>query len=188
MDSISNPVTGERVVFLEGAGDPKAPRLTFDFFLAPGGGVLVPHQHLRLTETLHVRAGVLLAGPPGQERRVGPGESITFTPGQGHTLKNVGEGELHAFTEFTPAGTAESFLRNYYGLCRDGFTDASGELPLPALAMLIPAHDNWRADIPIWVQRALFFVLRPVAWLRGFKPTYPQYSGDRQGGAQARAE
>lgn len=176
MDTIENPVTGERVVFLEGVGDPNAPRLTFDFYLRPGGGVLVPHQHLRLTETLHVRSGALLARPRGQERLVGPGESITFTPGQGHVLKNAGEGELHAFTQFTPAGTAESFLRNYYGLCRDGFADSNGELPLPALAMLIPAHDNWRADIPLIVQRALFFLLRPVAWLRGFKATYSQYA------------
>lgn len=128
------PVTGERVVFLEGVGDPSAPRLTFDFYLRPGGGVLVPHQHLRLTETLHVRSGALLAGPPGQERLVGPGESITFTPGQGHVLKNAGEGELHAFTDLTPAGSAESFLRNDYGLYRDGFAESNGELPLPALA------------------------------------------------------
>ncbi len=172
---IENPVTKERVVFKEGMGNPNAPVLAFDFFLEPGGGVFVPHLHLTQTETLRVRQGRLRAGLPGKEKEYGPGDEVVLAPGQGHTLCNVSEGPFEAAVEFRPAGNAESFLRNYFGLCRDGRCDAKGELPLLQIALLMPAHDNWRADIPLLAQKVLFTILRPIARLLGYRASYPAY-------------
>jgi quercetin dioxygenase-like cupin family protein len=175
-DTIENPVTGERIVFRHGMGDPHAAVLGFDFYVAPGGGVFVPHLHHSQSETIRVIAGRMRCGMLGHEREVGPGESVTFAPGEGHVLNSVGAEELHAYVEFRPAGRAESFLRNYFGLCRDGKSNAKGDLPLSQLAVLMPPHGNWRADIPLLAQKLLFTVLRPLGWLRGFRSSYRRYT------------
>jgi quercetin dioxygenase-like cupin family protein len=175
-DTIDNPVTGERIVFRVGMGDPSAPVLGFDFFVRPGGGVFVPHFHRGQSETLRVITGRMRCGLPGAEREVGPGQSVTFAPGEGHALASVGAEELHAYVEFRPAGRAESFLRNYFGLCRDGQSDAKGELKLTQVAVLMPAHGTWRADIPVLAQRVLFTLLRPISWMRGRRASYPRYT------------
>jgi quercetin dioxygenase-like cupin family protein len=175
-DQIENPVTGERIVFREGMGDPAAEVLAFDFFVRPGGGVFVPHMHEHQTETIRVVQGRLVCGMPGAVREVGPGEGVTFQPGEGHVLHAVGPDEVKAYVEFRPAGGAESFLRNYFGLCRDGKSTDKGDLPLAQIALLMPKHGNWRADIPLLAQRLLFAVLEPIAWLRGYRPTYARYA------------
>lgn len=176
MNEIENPVTGERVVFREGVGDPEADVLSFDFFVKPGGGVFVPHLHLEQTEIIRVIKGKLRCGLPGQEREVGPGEVVTFLPGEGHVLHAVGAEEVQAFVEFRPALRAESFLRNYFGLCRDGRSDSKGDLPLPQIALFMPHHGNWRADIPLAAQRVLFAILRPFGRWMGYREVYPEYN------------
>lgn len=175
-NQIENPITGERIIFREGAGDSTAPILGFDFFVKPGGGVFVPHCHEAQSETLKVMAGRLRCGMPGKTRDVVAGETVTFASGEGHTLESVGPEELHAYVEFRPAGHAESFLRNYFGLCRDGKSDKKGDLPLPQVAMLMPAHGVWRADIPRLAQKILFTLLKPVSWLVGLRSRYPKYA------------
>lgn len=44
------------------------------------------------------------------------------------------------------------------------------------IALLMPAHGNFRADIPLVAQRVLFTILRPVAWLLGYRSSYAQYA------------
>lgn len=173
---IENPVTGERIVFGAGMGDPDAPSLCFDFYLAPNGGVFVPHLHLGQQETLEIVRGQLACTLPDGERTVRAGERVTFAPRTGHTLRNTGSDELHARVEFRPAGRAEEFLRNYFGLCRDGHSDKTGELPLLHLAVFMPRYGNYRGDIPLLAQRFLFTLLRPVGWLLGYRATYPRYA------------
>lgn len=175
-NEIENPVTGERIVFREGVGDPHAAVLAFDFFIRPGGGVFVPHLHAHQRETIKVLAGRLVCGMPGSEREVGPGEVVTFEPGEGHVLHAVGSDEVRARVEFRPAGDAESFLRNYFGLCRDGKSSEKGDLPLPQIALLMPEHGNFRADIPLLAQRILFALIKPFAKLAGYRSRYPRYA------------
>lgn len=184
-DVIENPVTRERVVFRAGVGDPRAEVLGFDFHLGVGGGVFVPHMHLAQSETIQVRRGRLRCGLPGAQRELHAGDTATFEPGRGHTLEVVGNEPVEAFVEFRPAGRAESFLRNYFGLCRDGRCDPRGELSLLQVSLLMPAHDNWRADIPLVAQRVLFTVLRPIAWLLGYRAEYPRYAARPAPAAQS---
>lgn len=177
-NEIENPVTGERIVFREGVGDPQAEVLAFDFFVRPGGGVFVPHLHAHQRETIQVLAGRLVCGMPGSEREVGPGEVVTFEPGEGHVLHAVGPEEVRARVEFRPAGEAESFLRNYFGLCRDGKSTDKGELPFAQVALLMPVHGNFRADIPLLAQRILFALVTPFAKLAGYRPRYARYAAN----------
>jgi quercetin dioxygenase-like cupin family protein len=177
MNEIINPITGERIVFRDGMGDEAAPVLAFDFFLKPGGGVFVPHFHESQIETIVINKGKLVCTTEGREVQLGAGEKIVFKPGQGHTLYAAGSEEFHAFVEFRPAGKAESFLRNYFGLCRNGKSDHLGNLSLLQVSLLMPFHGNWRADIPILAQKFLFLILQPIAKLMGYKETYPEFGG-----------
>lgn len=176
MNTIVNPVTRERIVFQEGIGNPMAKALVFEFHLEVGGGVYVPHMHLSQSETLLIRKGRLRCGMPGHEKEIGPGESVTFAPRMGHTLQVVGDEPVQATVEFRPALKAESFLRNYFGLCAEGRCDAKGEPSLLQISLMMPYHGIWRADIPLLAQKILFTVIRPIAYLLGYRSTYAKYA------------
>ena len=109
MNEIENPVTGERVVFREGVGDPEADVLSFDFFVKPGGGVFVPHLHLEQTEIIRVIKGKLRCGLPGQEREVGPGEVVVIPAGTPQRIAAFGDEDLVFLAICTPRFTPECY-------------------------------------------------------------------------------
>ncbi len=74
---------------------------------------------------------------------------------------------------YTPALNTEEFFETFCALARDGRTDGDGVPSLLQIAVSAPHFDIWLARPPIWVQRALFAVLAPVARLLGYRPIYP---------------
>ena len=56
-DTIANPVTGERFTFTHTAASTDGELLAFDFALAPGGKVPIPHVHPIQTERFEVVSG-----------------------------------------------------------------------------------------------------------------------------------
>jgi mannose-6-phosphate isomerase-like protein (cupin superfamily) len=183
MHEIVNSKTGERVSFKPGGSDLCA----FEFRVSPRGGVFVPHLHLYQTETLHIRQGELTIAVGGEARRVLAGQTLVLPPRTGHTIQNTGSGEAIADVEFTPAGRTELFLLNIFGLAEAGRTDTKGDLPLLHAAIFMPHYDVFRSDIPLIAQRLLFAILKPIAWLVGYRARYPEYDGTTVSNSQTRA-
>jgi quercetin dioxygenase-like cupin family protein len=164
---IFNPRTGQRMRFLE-----TGPELLRIESVNPPSAVAEPeHVHPRQESRAEVVAGTLLFVVDGEERRVGPGESITIPAGVPHHFLNNGDEDAVSLQEFRPALRTREFFEEFFGLAQRGELDERGMPSLLRLAVLAPAFaDEIRVVSPPWpVQRAAFAVLGPIARLRGHR-------------------
>lgn len=166
---IENPVTHERMVFL----DRSASRLEVQFDLPPGSAGSPPHVHRRMHETFEVSSGALEM-TVGHEapRLVRPGELVTILPGTPHSFRNPTKDWVTFSSVVRPPGQFEKFLRAWYGLAQAGLVDARG-MPKNLLHLALGLHyaDFTIAGIPGWVQRPILASLVRLARLVGAEKT-----------------
>ena len=180
-DVITNPVTGERMVFRLGPEETKGELLQFDHFLRIGGHGPPPHIHPRQEERFVCVQGRMTVLRGEEEITLEAGETLVVPPGVVHTWWNVGDVELYQITEFRPALRFDCFLVRIAELGRKGqlrldrltfpyimqFATLSGTLP----------ETVYVASPPPWVQRLLFPVLAPIGRMLGYKVDYSEADG-----------
>ncbi len=109
-DVVENPLTGERVTFLETVGDTGGDLLRFEYALPPGWFVPA-HIHPRQEERHEVLSGTLRGRVGGQERDYGEGRVVVGPPGVPHAWRNPSEEEeLLLVSELRPALHMEDLL------------------------------------------------------------------------------
>jgi quercetin dioxygenase-like cupin family protein len=180
-DAIENPVTGERITFLETSRDTGGELLQLNWSLEPGGFVPGAHTHPRQQECFEVLSGTLGVRVGRHKYRLGAGEVGVVPAGAVHTCWNEGDEDLHCMVQFRPACDTESVLETIFGLARDGKVSKKGApSPLQIIALLDEYEDE--LGIP-WVskrvQHAIVSRIAPLARRRGYRGRYPEYS-DRQ--------
>ncbi|GAB3930168.1 hypothetical protein GCM10029976_031300 [Kribbella albertanoniae] len=137
---IVNAASGERIrIRPKDAGEDRD-ILVWDLWLAPGGRVPSGHVHPGQTETFHVQRGTLRfrLGVFGRVL-VGPGESISVPAGRPHHFANVGDTEVYAVIETSPALEMEALLRT-----ASTMADAR---PLPRPVNLLLFMDEFWAEV-----------------------------------------
>jgi mannose-6-phosphate isomerase-like protein (cupin superfamily) len=173
----ANPVTGERAVILTDPRSHPQRVLVSHLYVTPGGRVSVAHRHPTITERFNViagRVGFLV----GEERReLGPGEEAEVPPGTLHGWWQVGEETAEVVVEVTPGDRFVEMVGTFYGLARDGKTNAKG-VPRP-LQLAVSAR-GYRdvmevAKPPPAVQALLFGPLAALGRARGLQPSYERY-------------
>lgn len=173
-DTIRNPVTGERVTFLETAAETRGEAVVIDTSVAPGGFVAATHVHPLQSERFAIVAG-RAEFRVGEERLTAdPGDVVLVEPGTPHRFRNAGDEELRFVTEVRPALGFETFLETMYGLAADGKTNRKG-LPNPLrLAVIMRQHfDLVRLPFPpAFLQKAGLVLGAPLGRLLGYRPTY----------------
>ena len=175
-DIIENPMIGDRIVFLKTARETQGELLQFDDFLKVDGRGPIEHIHIRQEERLEVMAGVACVLVNGQERSLNPGDFVIIAPGTPHRWWNCGDVELQLRTEFRPAYDLERFFELIFGLARDGKTDETGSPNFLQIAVMTTTYETYLPSPPIFLQKLLFAVLGPIAKMRGYRASYPQYS------------
>lgn len=101
---------GERLTFLSRGRDERGEYLEVRNSVAPGAGPPM-HVHHFQEESLTVEAGKLAYLSKGREERTaGPGETVTFPPGDAHRFRNAGEEELVCSGVIRPPDNLEYFL------------------------------------------------------------------------------
>ena len=174
-DIIENPVTGERVVFLQTSEETGGELLQFELFVRPGGFVSGAHIHPHQRERILVETGTIRLQVEHEERDYGVGEEATIPPGVAHAWWNAGEEELHAVVEFRPAGRFEHFITSAFALAQAGKTDKRGNPNLLQGAVVLRKYSDTlvATDLPPAVFKALFIVLDPLARMLGYKADVP---------------
>ena len=172
---IENPAIGDRVVFRKTAQETGGKLLEFEIFVQAAAAGPPVHIHPHSEETFTVLEGSLDASVDGRKMSIEAGEVLSIAAGTPHTWWNSGESEAHVLVQFSPASRMETFLETFYGLARDGKTNAAGVPSLLQLAVTAPTYFevNHLANPPLPLQKALFGVLRPIGRLMGYKADYP---------------
>ena len=178
-DVIENPVTGEKVVFLQTGAETQGQLLRFDISVEPGGFVAAEHVHPSQAEHFFVREGELCLRRQGEEQRYRAGEEATIPPGTPHVWWNSGSSELHVTVELRPASRFDSFLTSLFALARDGRTNARGVPNVLQLAVMMQEYDDviYPSRPPRALQKVLFAVLAPIGRGLGYQADHPYPEG-----------
>lgn len=115
--TIKDPLTGQYLTFLETAADTDGKSLRAEVRLEPGG--FVPrHLHLRQVERLEVLAGSVRVRTRGEDRVLGPGDTLEVARRRTHRVTNAGAGEARFLLEVRPARHIEQTMRSTFAIGR----------------------------------------------------------------------
>jgi mannose-6-phosphate isomerase-like protein (cupin superfamily) len=173
-DAIENPVTGERLVFLETSADTGGEYVLVECTVQPDGFVAAAHVHPHQTERFEIESGTVAFKLDGETIVAGPGESVVVPPGSSHKFWNAGDTEAVFVTEVRPALGFERLIETMFSLASDGKTNRKG-MPNPLrLAVIANGHfDDVRLPFPpAWLQKMGLAMGAPMGRLLGFKPAY----------------
>ena len=172
--TLVNPVTGERMTFVETAAETGGQRVVIELHADPGGSVAAAHVHPSQWETFDVVSGTLGAKVGGRTTEAGPGKTLGVAPGMPHTWWNAGDDELVFRCVITPALQFESLIETMFSLAADGKTNGKG-MPNPfRLAVIAKAHFDTvqLPGVPAWMQKTALAMGAPFGRAIGYRPTY----------------
>jgi quercetin dioxygenase-like cupin family protein len=160
-DTVSNPVTGERFDFTHVDED----LLAFDFELAPGGKVPVPHVHPIQTERFEVVSGEVRFRLGFRTFVAGPGEVVEAPPGVAHGFANAGEGEARMRVEVRPALNMAGMFEEVVELAEAGKLTRRGLPRNPLTLASLARRYDLEAHAPGLSVTAQRMLLAPLVWL-----------------------
>ncbi len=178
-ETIENPVTGERITWLQTAAETAGETLDCDLFLRPGASVSAEHRHVRQTEEFTLVAGWLRVVVDGRESDLQVGDQLTIPADTPHRWVNAGEVEAQVRVTLRPALDTETFFETFFGLARDGKTSKRG---IPDLAQIAAAYRDLGDSCPRVtrppraIQDLVFAVAAPFARMLGKRGVYQRYS------------
>src|ERR1700753_1590569 len=95
-ETITHPVTGERITFVRTSADTDGALAEMDFYLPAGMTPCPEHTRPLSADRVTVRRGEVRAMIDGRLFPVRAGESLEVPPNTWHTWVPVGEGEMAA--------------------------------------------------------------------------------------------
>lgn len=175
LDAISDPVTGQHIVFRERTAAHTAGELV----VRPAGFVPV-HVHRSQWERFEGVRGELRFRLGRRSLTLRPGDVIVVPPGTAHGLRNAGREEAHALIELRPPRRGEEGLRALFGLQRDGRVRVTRFTARPLLQIAV-LFDEYLDEVhlpllPFPVQRLVFSALARLGRRRGYRSRFPEYA------------
>ena len=173
-ETVHNPVTGERITFLETSEQTGGERVTIELGLAPHGQVPGLHVHPEQWETFHVVEGEMTFRYGLRRIVAGPGETVAVPPGVVHNFANSGDVEAVVCVVIEPALDMEQLFATTVALAEEGKVDRRG-MPKPVhLALFV---ERFRREvrapfIPAAAVHALLAPLRAYGRRRGHAERY----------------
>ena len=108
--SFENPVSGERITFLQTAADTDGALLEFELELSADGHVPGAHVHPEQEERFHVLEGEMTFRLGARKIVAGPGETVVVPAGRVHKFANKSGAPVKARVEVVPALDMEELL------------------------------------------------------------------------------
>lgn len=170
-DELRNPVTGQRIRFLELSGE----TLVVESSYEPGSRRAPAHFHPAQNERITVLSGAVRCTVAGEERALSKGESIDIAAGVAHDVRGDAQRRGRVRWETRPALRTADFLETMFGLAQD--RRVSPKTGVPGLLQVALTAREYAPEFrlvkpPRPIQVALFALLAPLGRARGLKPTY----------------
>ncbi|MGA8297515.1 MAG: cupin domain-containing protein [Acidimicrobiales bacterium] len=172
-----NPATGEWITYTAIAEDSDGQLVRFTWRSVPGG-VITEHVHPHQEERFTIIAGEAHFTVDGEERVVGPGETIVVPVGVPHSETNPGSVEIEGVVELRPALHSRQMHEAFGGLATEGKTTSRGapKNPLQLGATLWHfRHENRVTSPPIWAQNLILPPLWALAKVFGVRPYHSRW-------------
>jgi len=166
---LENPVTGEKLTFVETAASTDGARVVVDLELAAGGKVPGVHIHPKQQEKFEVLQGTMKFRYGMKKIVANAGETVVVPAGKVHDFANAGVTAAHVRVTISPALKMEEMFETNVALAKEGKVTKSG-MPKPLeLALFVREFkDEVRAPFPPpFMVRALMAPLAAMAKRRG---------------------
>jgi quercetin dioxygenase-like cupin family protein len=173
----SNPATGESITFTATAQDGEEDVVRFNWRSVPGGAI-TEHLHPHQEERFMIATGEAHFTVDGEERVVGPGETIVVPIGIRHSESNLGSVAIEGVVELRPALHSKQMHEAFGGLAAEGKTTSRGapKNPLQLGATLWHfRNENRVTSPPAWVQNLILPPLSALAKVFGVRPYYDRW-------------
>ena len=173
----ANPATGERIQVTATAQDGGEDIVRFNWCSMPGGSI-TEHLHPHQEERFIIASGEAHFTVNGEERIVGPGETIVVPIGVRHTESNPGAVAIEGVVELRPALHTKEMFEALGGLGSEGKTTPRGAPtnPLQLGATLWHfRHESRATSPPIWIQNLVLPPLAALARVFGVPPYYDRW-------------
>lgn len=174
---ISNPATSEWIQFTDVAEDNGEDMVRFNWRSMPGGSI-TEHVHPHQEERFTIIAGEAHFTVDGEDRVVGPGQTIVVPVDVRHSEANPGLAEIEGVVELRPALQSKQMHEAFAGLGTEGKTTSRGapRNPLQLGATLWHfRHESRPTSPPIWVQNLVLPPLSMLAKVFGVRPYYVRW-------------
>ncbi|MGN6511705.1 MAG: cupin domain-containing protein [Chitinophaga sp.] len=176
--TITNPVNGQTIIFLQTAADTQGQLLEMQSTYTAGSREPPLHFHPAQAEDFIIESGEMHVKIDGETRIVKAGETLHIPASTPHAMWNAGPEPARINWKVRPALNMEQFFEQITGLAADGKTNASGRPPFLQTALTANRFSNvFRSSKPAFlVQKLIFMVVSPIAYLAGYKSFYKKYS------------
>jgi len=170
---LSNPFTGEHIMFTETAETTGGEFARFDWRSSPGG-VISEHVHPHQEERFTIISGVARFTLNGKPLVAEAGQTVVVPAGVSHSEGNPGTVDVQGTVELRPALQTRQWHEALAGLAADFKCTARGA---PRNPLQLGAtfwhfrHESWATSPPVWAQDILLPPLWLLAKIAG-KPAY----------------
>jgi quercetin dioxygenase-like cupin family protein len=150
-----------------------------ELILEPRAAGPPEHVHTSFPEKFIVAEGTLSLLVNGEKKLLRPGESLLVAPGTAHKPFNETDSRVIVRGPLTPEyGIPEIFsvfLTQAYGFFDESESNNQPPKALLQMSRFSPKYDSWLASPPVYLQKTLFFIIRPTARLLGYRTHYEKY-------------
>jgi mannose-6-phosphate isomerase-like protein (cupin superfamily) len=181
----SNPATGESIQFTEAPQDAGEDLLRLNWRSMPGGWI-TEHVHPNQEERFAITAGQAHFTIGGEQRVVGPGETLVIPIGVPHSQSNPGSVAVEGVVELRPALHTKQMFEAFAGLSSEGKTTSRGapKNPLQLAATCWHFRDESRATAPpVRIQNLILPPLAALAKLFGVRAYHDRWDSRNHGGS-----
>lgn len=165
---LDNPITGERIHFLDTAADTDGALLRFELTVIPGGHVPGLHVHPTQEESFEILSGSMKFRKGFRTVHAKAGETVVVPPRTIHKFSNAGSEPVRAIIEVRPALKMEELLETSHALAVNGRTNRKG-MPKPLDLALFMRTFRAEVQAPFAPPSLVGAVMAPVAALAGWR-------------------
>jgi mannose-6-phosphate isomerase-like protein (cupin superfamily) len=177
--TIQNPLTGERVTFLDTAEETNGEYVRIRNETSAGAPGVVMHYHLTYTEAFEVVEGRLdmCVGTKDNHLILKEGEFVFVPLSTAHRFWNSSTEPVFFEVEIRPARNFEKAIRAQFGLVEDGKTnDKAIPKNIFELALIYELSESYIVGMPLFLQKGIFGALARIARWRGYDPEFSKYT------------
>ena len=174
---VSNPKTGQDIRFIRTSKDTNGEILEMESTYRAHSKAPAAHYHPYQEEDFVVVTGEVTVSIRGQLKVLRQGDKLNIPPNTVHSMWNESDSVAVVNWKVQPAMNTEFLLEMVNGLAGDGKTNAAGMPNILQVALMVNNFtDEFRLSKPPFIiQKILFLILTPFAYLSGYKPVYRKY-------------
>jgi len=172
---ITNPVVGQHIKFLQTASDTEGKMLEMEASYRPYSKEPPPHYHPYQEEDFIIIKGQMTVRLDGKILLLNENDTLHIPSNTIHSMWNNSSSTAVINWKIRPALTTEFFLETAMGLASD--KKARRMRSLLQRSLLANKYSRvFRLSKPsFFVQKVLFIILTPFAWMFGYRATYKKY-------------